>query len=81
LKADKKLFRLLTFAGLVSGTGGGCGIFLDVAVTVVVLLLVLTVERRFAVFAGSCGKAWDGDWESDLSREGASADLGAASSR
>jgi hypothetical protein len=84
LKADMKLFRLLTFAGLVSGTGGGCGAFFAVAVAVTVAEL-LTVERRFAVLAGSWawawGKAWGGDWDFDLLRECASADLGAALSR
>jgi hypothetical protein len=74
LKADKKLFRLLTLAGLASGTGGGCGIFFAAAVAEVV-----TVERRFAVFAGSCGKARGGDWDFDLLREGARADLGGLS--
>jgi len=55
LKAAKKLFRLLTFACLVSGTGGGCGTFFGAFVE------FAAVVRRFAVLAGSCGKAWGGD--------------------
>jgi hypothetical protein len=74
LKADRKLFRLLTFASLLTGTGGGGG-------TLLVLELPLTVERRFAVLAAvpsSCGKASGGDCDFDLLREWlfAKADLG-----
>jgi len=74
LNADKKLFRLLTFACLLSGTGGGGG-------TLFVLETPLAVERRFAVFAAvpsSCGKASGGDCDLDLLREWlfANADLG-----
>lgn len=76
LKADKKLFRLLTFACLVSGTGGGCGVLAFTAAAVALLVaVVLTVERRFAVLAGSCGRAWGGDWDLDLLRAGARTDF------
>ena len=78
LNADKKLFRLLTFACLLSGTGGGGGTLFAPG------LLPLTVERRFAVLAAAlsaCGRASGGEFDFDLLREWlfAKANLGGAS--
>jgi hypothetical protein len=64
LNADKKLFRLLTFASLLAGTGGGGGTLLGIAAP-------LAVERRFAVLdavLSSRGRASGGDCD-DLLRE------------
>ena len=63
LNADKKLFRLLTFACLLSGTGGGGGTLFALG------LVPLIVERRFAVLAdvpSSCGRASGGESDFDL---------------
>jgi hypothetical protein len=67
LNADKKLFRLLIFACLLSGTGGGGGTLLECEP-------LFAVERRFAVLAAvpsSCGNgnASGGDDVFDLLRE------------
>ena len=66
LNADKKLFLLLTFACLLSGTGGGGGTLFALG------LLPLTVERRFAVLGDAlafCGRASGGESAFDLLRE------------
>jgi hypothetical protein len=66
LNADRKLFRLLTFACLLSGTGGGGGTLFALG------LVPLTVERRFAVLAAAlspCGSASGGESDFDLLRE------------
>ena len=78
LNADIKLFRLLTFTCLPSGTGGGGGTLFAPG------LVPLTVERRFAVLAdvpSSCGRACGGDCDFELLREWllARADLGGVS--
>jgi hypothetical protein len=57
---------LLTFACLLSGTGGGGGTLFALG------LVPLTVERRFAVFAAAlspCGSASGGESAFDLLRE------------
>jgi hypothetical protein len=76
LKADRKLFLLLIFACLLSGTGGGGGTLLECEPP-------FAVDRRLAVFAAvpsSCGNgnASGGDEVFDLLREWllARADLG-----